>query len=172
MKNFILLTGLVMIFMTNAYSQTGDQTITLQKKKYYQNGQKLTSKEMKTILAGNPASAEEYHMYKKNMNVVAPLAITGTACILVGTVLNLASTVKDANNADTGEMTESSPSGLGLILIGCAAALVTIPFAIPATKHFKNAINNYNTSLQKTGCRPVQLKMLVGSNRVGLRVNF
>lgn len=161
-----------MILATSAYSQTDDKTITLQKKNYSQSGKKLSSKELKTILSGNTASQEEYYMYKKNMNVAVPLVITGTACVLIGTALSLSSSVKQANDLNNGEITESSMKGVGLILIGCVADLIAIPFIIPANKHFKKAINNYNTSLPKTGFRPVQVNMIFASNRVGFRVNF
>jgi len=173
MKNLILLTGLVMILMTSAYSQTNDKTITLQKKKYYQNGQKLTSKEMKTILTGNPASAEEFQMYKKNVTIGGTLVIAGSACLLAGSVISLASSIQQTKDINNGDLSgESSTSGLGLVLVGCIVDLVSIPFLIPAYKHYKNAINNYNSSLQKTSYRPVQLKMRVASNRIGVRINF
>jgi hypothetical protein len=172
MKKLVLLTGFLMFLLTTAFSQPENGAITFQKKKYYQNGHTLTSAQVNTLLAGNPASAPEYKKAKANMNVVAPIIIGGTVCLLAGSAITLASSMKQAKDVNDGKLSGAYPSGLGLVLLGLTIDLASIPFVIPASRHFKKSMDLYNSSVNKTGYRPLQFNLMFTSTGLGVRMNF
>jgi len=172
MKAFILSVSMILFILTDLCSQTPGGPITLEKKIYTQNGVALSSKQLKSVLSSNPASLPEFQKYKSNMNVATPLMIGGSACLLVGAAINLASSVKEANDINNGKLGNSYPSGLGLIIIGAVADLASLPLLLPARKHLTNSISEYNTSLKSTGKTPVQVEMVMHTTGLGVRVTF
>ena len=172
MKTFILSISMVLFILTDLCSQTPGGPITLEKKRYTQNGSVLKNKELKSLLSSNPASLPEFKKYKSNMNVATPLMIGGSVCLLAGAAINLMSSVKEANDVNNGELGKSYPSGLGLIIIGAAADLASLPFLFPARKHLTNSVNDYNSSLKTTGKIPFQFEVALHPTGLGLKVWF
>lgn len=172
MKAICILACMILFIHSDLVSQTPGGPITLNKKKYYMNGQVLKTKELKSILGANPASLPAFKKYKSNINVGAPLMVAGSACILVGATINLASAIKEANDINNGQMGNSYPSGLGIILVGAACELASLPFLFPARKHLLKSIEDYNTSLNATGKIPYQLEMVLHPASIGVRVSF
>lgn len=172
MKNLILSIGLLLTFILSAYSQKADSTITLTKKKFYQNSEIKTAKQVQTILANNPVSAPEYQKYKSNIRIATPLFIGGTVIVLVGTGINLAGSIQEAQDVDNGEMGGTYPNGLPIVLIGAAIDIVAIPFMISANKHFKKSLSDYNSSFKSVSSRPPQFNLMVNANGLGIRMRF
>ncbi len=172
MKKLILLCSILILTAPFGYSQTAPGKITIEKKRYYQNGQALKPTQLKSILAGNPASATEYLKSKKNMSIATPMILGGSLCVLAGSALSLAGSIKEANDLDNGTYSGDYPSGLGLILLGLVVDVAAIPLVIPANKHFKKSVELYNESLTKTGYRTIQLNMMVSSSGLGIRMSF
>lgn len=164
--------GLVLILLTDAMTQTPGGTITFDKKRYYVNGEETKFADIKTALSSNPASSAEYLKYKANLNVGAPLVIIGSGCLLAGAFINLASSVKQTNDINNGELGNSYPNGLGLVLIGLAVDLTSLAFLFPANKHIKQSINDYNASLKTTGRIQPRLEMVLHPTGAGIRVAF
>jgi hypothetical protein len=172
MKKLFILCGLIMFMTANAYCQPAAGKITLEKKRYHQNGKTMTSSQLKTTLSGNQASAPEYMKSKANMNIAAPMIIAGSVCVLAGSAISLASSIKEANELNSGTYSGDGASGLGLILLGLVIDVAAIPLIIPANKHLKKSIELYNSSLSNTGYRKVQVNMMVTSTGLGVRMNF
>ncbi len=163
---------MIAFILADLYSQTATGPITLEKKKYYMNGQVIKGKELKSILASNPASRPEYQKFKANMNVASPLIIVGSACILTGAVINLSSSIKEANDVNNGELGNSYPGGLGLILVGAACDLAALPFLFPAQKHLVKSVEDYNASLKTSGRIPAKVDVVLHPATIGIRVTF
>ncbi len=154
------------------YSQPATGKITLEKKRYYQNGQALNPAQIKSLLAGNPASAPEYLKYKRNMSFASPMIIGGSLCLLAGSALSLAGTLKESNDINNGTYSGDYPSGIGLILLGAVVDLAALPLILPANKQFKKSVELYNESQSKASYRTIKLDMIVSSRGVGVRMNF
>jgi hypothetical protein len=172
MKKLTLLFGILMIFVLSAYSQSEDKTITLKKKNYYQSGQKLNGKQLKTILSTNPASSSEYEKYRVNNSVGTPLLIGGSICALAGGAIALSSSIKESNDINNGELSGDYPTGIGLAALGLGLVLVAVPFMLPANKHFKKSVDLYNSNLKTTGYYQVRFNLMVKGNGLGIRVQF
>jgi hypothetical protein len=172
MKNLILTLGIIFAFVLTSYSQTADSTIKIEKKKYYQNGETKTPKQVETILANNPASSPEYQKYKKNARIAVPLLVTGTAILLTGTVINLVGSVQESQDVANGEIGGTYPNGLPIILVGAGVGIIAIPLVISANKHFKQSLSDYNSSFKSVSSRPLQFNLMVNSNGLGIRMQF
>ena len=169
MKKLILSVFMIMVVMLNAYSQTGDKTITLKKRKYYQNDQVISGSQFKTILANNPASAMEFKKMKTNATIGSVFFGLGTvACIYA--IANPPSEMKGSlhgliSDAEMSKHMTPLYIGAGLIVIGT-------PFIFSSKKHFKKSISDYNSSLKTVSYEPVQFNLLVNSNGLGVRMVF
>jgi len=172
MKNLFLSIGILVFFILNSYSQTADSTISLDKKKYIQNGEVKTVKQVQTILANNPASAPEFQEYKSKSRIATPMLIAGTAIVLTGAVVNLVGTAQEAQDVNNGEVEGSYVNGLPIVLVGAAVGIIAIPFVVSANKHFKKSLSDYNSSFKNMSSRPAQFNLIVSGMGVGLRMQF
>ena len=165
---------LLIIFVVNGNSQTNDKTITIQKKKYSQQGKVLTSGELKTLLSENPGSSAEYKKFKSNSNIGTPFLIAGSLAALGGAVLSFTSSAKQASDINNGKVSSSSTTGLSLALViaGAGCVIVGAAFLLPANKHFKKAINAYNANVSGVTSKSVKLNLMVKSAGLGVRVAF
>lgn len=172
MKTFFLSLSLIMTFMITAYSQSADSTLTLKKKQFYQNGQVKTYPQLKAILENNPASAPEYQKSKANSRIGTPIMAVGTIACLAGAAIGLSSSMKQSNDINNGNINGTYATGLPLVVVGAAAVFISLPFIISSNKHFKQSINDYNSSFKSTSYRPVQLNLMVNSSGVGINMRF
>lgn len=154
------------------YSQPATGKITIEKKKFYQNGQTLTPAQLKSLLAGNPSSSPEYLKYKRNMSFAAPMILGGSICVMAGAAISLAGSIKESDDINNGTYSGDYASGMGLILLGLVVDLAALPLILPANKQFKKSIELYNASQSKTSYRTIKLNMMVSSTGVGVRMNF
>lgn len=168
----MLLTVVLAISLGSAYSQVDDKTITVEKRKYYQSGQRLDLKQVKTILAANPASAPEYELYKKKNSIGTPCMLVGLGCVAAGAGVGMASSFKETDDLNNGQMPGDYPSGLGLMALGLVVEIVGVVFVIPANKHFKQAISDYNSGNSKSGLNNVQVKLYAYNKGLGIRITF
>jgi hypothetical protein len=172
MKNLILSLGLLIAFCLNAHSQAGDSQITIQKKRFYQNGQEIKFAAVKPQLAANPASAAEYKKYKTNSGIAIPFLAVGTVGVLAGPIINFAATAKQADEVNNGETSTTKVNALPIILAGAAVGLVGVTFTLVGNSHLKKSLNNFNESKKGAGLRPTQFDMMVNSDGVGVRMKF
>jgi hypothetical protein len=170
MKRLFLGIIMALIFI-DANSQAVDSPLTIQKKKVYQNGNKLKPAEFKAILENNTSSVAEYKLFNKNRTASAVFMCVGLATVAAGTAVMLSSTMKQANDLDNGEYNEYS-SGLGLIGMGLLIEIAGIPFSISANKHLKKSVDMYNSSINVTGSNQIEFKLIVYSNGLGVRMRF
>lgn len=169
----LLFTNAVFIFLlASAYCQTNDKTITIVKRKFYQAGQVLDLKQVKTILAGNSASSPKYEQYRKKSSIGYPCILVGGGFVLAGAGIGLASSIKETNDLNNGQLPGNYPSGLGLMAVGLVVEIVGAVFLVPANKHFKQSIKDYNSSFSKTGLNNIQIKLYANSKNIGLKVCF
>jgi hypothetical protein len=172
MKKLILFFSMLMLSSAFVCSQPSTGKITIEKRKYYQNGQALTPAQLKSLLAGNPASAPDYLKYKRNMSFASPMIIGGSVCVLAGAAISLAGSIKESNDLNNGTYSGDYPSGLGLILLGAVVDLAALPLILPANKQFTRSVELYNESQSKAYYRTIKLDMTVSSRGVGVRMNF
>ncbi len=172
MKKLILFCSIFLLTSVFVYSQPATGKITIEKRRYYQNGQALTPAQLKSLLAGNPASAPDYLKYKRNMSIAAPMVIGGSVCIMAGAAISLAGSIKESNDLNNGTYSGDYPSGMGLILLGALVDLAALPLMLPANKQFRRSLELYNESQSKTSYRTIELKMIVSSRGAGVRMNF
>ncbi len=156
----------------NTYSQTVDSTISIKKRKFYQNGQKLKPTELNRILSTNTFSAHEYQLYKKNSSISLPFLLAGSILVCAGSVVSFSSALKETNDINSGQLPGKYPSGLGLILVGGACVIVSLPFAIPAKKHLNKSIDLYNSSIKDVGSARIEFNLNVNSRGVGVIMRF
>lgn len=168
----LILTIIVSLFVISAYSQEVDSPIVKKGMKYSQNDQKLTKDQLYTALANNPASTESFQSWRKKEKLGLPFTYTGLGLALVGAGVNLSGTMKQKNDLDNGIYSEY-PSGMGFILAGLAVEIVGAVIIIPARrKHLVTAVNQYNSSLNNSGLRPISLELMANSYGLGVRVRF
>jgi hypothetical protein len=98
-----LITFVILIaFFVNASAQAGDSTITKQKNKYYQFGQRILSRKLNSVLANNSSSALELNKFKVNSSLGIASCVVGSATLLAGAVVFLASNIQHSNSGRTG----------------------------------------------------------------------
>jgi len=165
MKNLILLTGIFLVFIMNAYSQVGDSTIKFQRGKYYQNNKIIKYHELETILAYNSTSASELQKYNADIIISIPFVIVGAYYIITGTLNR-----KRELNVITFQ--EKSIFDYKKLLIGAACEVGGLSFALVANKHLKKSVSLYNSSLKDVGYKQVQANFMVNSNGLGISVVF
>jgi len=148
--------------------------ITKEGKYFYQNGREITSEDLKQELTSVPEAAEEYEKFKSNSNVGMGFMVVGTTCALIGAVVQLSSTAKQAQDLNSGNMPSenSSGGGLGLAVGGLGIVLLGIPFIASGNSHLKKSITLYNgKSKQSTHYKPT-LRMTMTTCSVGLQLKF
>lgn len=172
MKKLILFFSMLMLASSFVYCQPAAGKITVEKRRYYQNGQALTLTQLKSLLAGNPASAPDFLKYKRNMSIASPMVIGGSICVMAGAAISLAGSIKESNDLNNGTYSGDYASGMGLILLGAVVDLAALPLILPANKQFKKSIELYNESQSVASYRTIKLDMIVSSRGVGVRMNF
>lgn len=172
MKKMIFLIGFIGGIALSAYTQTSDSTITIQKRRYLQNDNLMKRNELKSVLLHCDASRPEYKKAKTSSTIGSVFMGTGAVLILAGAGINLAGSVQEANDLDNGELRDSYPNGLGLILVGAAIELASIPFLVSSGKHLKKSVSNYNSFNDKADSRPIRLNLVYTKNGAGLRLVF
>ncbi len=163
---------MIFVFLFSSFAQSGDKTITIQKKRFYQNGQVLTPAQVNKLLSESPASSAEYKLYKSKMAIASPILIVGGIGTLAGAAISLASALKEAGDVSSGKTSVTQYNGVPIMIAGVAVTLLSLPFAIPANKHLKKSISNYNSASKTTGYEPVQFNLMVNSKGIGVRMRF
>jgi len=172
MKKVMLSIIILIGFLFNAYSQAGDSTISMMRKKVYQNGQTISNAKLKSILKSNPASTQQFKKYQTNSAIGTTLLVAGTASVLVGAVINLQGNIQESNDIIEGDVKDSYPNGLGFLATGLVLDIIAIPLILSGSKQFKKALFNYNSSFGKTSAIPVQFNLMVNANGLGVRMQF
>ncbi|MFH1119222.1 MAG: hypothetical protein V1775_05320 [Bacteroidota bacterium] len=172
MKKTIFLIGFLVSIVLFAVAQTNDSTITIQKKRYYQDEKVLSKNQLKSLLMHCQASSPEYRKARSSGTTGSIILGTGSMFVLVGAGINLAGSIQEANDVSNGTIKSSYPNGLGLILVGVAIDLVSIPFMVSSGRHFRKSVNNYNASFEKADSRSVKLNLVYTQDGLGLRMHF
>ena len=152
---------------SSAQIRFGEKTISRQKKNYYQDGKILTFPEVKTILANNPSSADEYQQYRRTSSIMTPILVTGTAAIVISGILTVTHSIQQAKDPSKG-----GSNGMGLTWLGLSIDLIAIPFGIIGNRHFKKSIELYNSSIKGVGARSMHYNVMASSNGLGIRMTF
>lgn len=170
---YYLITGVLLIaFFINSNAQSADSTISKQKNKYYQFGQRILSRKLNSVLANNSSSALELNKYKVNSSLGIASCVVGSATLLAGAVVFLASNIQHSNSGRTGSAGNVNYTGFGMILGGLVLDLVGA-FAInSANKNLEKSIHNYNSRFKSTGMNPVKFNFSTSENGVGIVMKF
>jgi hypothetical protein len=172
MKKMILFIGFIVSIAQSGYTQSSDSIISIQKRRYLQNDKIMKRNELKSVLLHCQASMPDFKKAKSSSTIGSVFMGTGAVCILAGAGINFAGSVQEANDLDNGEVKDSYPNGLGLILVGAAIELASIPFLVSSGKHLKKSVSNYNLFINKADSRPVRLNLVYTRNGPGLRLIF
>jgi hypothetical protein len=173
MKKIVLFLGF-MLCMVSTYSQNGDGALVLKRNKVIQNDKVLKGPELRSILSSNPASAEAFKTCKQNATIGSSLMLAGAVFECAGAALLLSETIKEAKEVDKGNLGYETHYGASLALagLGLVSVAVGIPFNIKARKALMQSINDYNGSLKSSRYQPVEFKVLLSCNKVGLVMRF
>lgn len=163
MRKLVGLILLMIAFSYALYGQTNADTISIsggtawEKMKYYQHGELISAKQVRTVIEGNEIA---YAQFKKGQNnVVLGNVLAFTGGFLVGFQLGSAMAGGEAN--------------AGLLLAGGALIGVGIPINTNGMKQIKQSVDTYNNSITGTTSRnPVRLNFGLSANGVGLVLNF
>lgn len=134
------------------------QEITMQGKRFYMNGQQLSTHEVKEKMASN---AEALKLFKRGKNKAA----TGGLFVGLGVAFLSADLVKGlvSNEDYPGPVT----------YIGAGFLTISVPILIGKNKRIKEGIDLYNNGLKNTGdTDDYQLNMISDHNGCGIQLRF
>ena len=95
------------------------------------NKQSLPFTQMKTLLAGNTASASDFAIYKKGRTASIIFAAASTA--LIGSGLIIRNANKNLSN--------------GFLIAGVSLNVINFPITLNSKKHLRQSIYQYNKSV-------------------------
>ena len=152
MKKLIVL--LALLFSTYSFSQE----ITIQKGRYYINGQQISSRETKEKLASNPKALS---LFKKGKSKEA------NGGFLLG--FGIAFTVADAVKGLVSDEKYPGPA----TMIGIGAIALSIPIIVGKNKKMREGIEMYNSGLKNTGYNDdLELNVISNQNGYGIQLRF
>lgn len=123
---------------------------------FYQNGVKLTPKQLTDITATNPGAHKLMRKAKTNVTVAGVLGFAGG--VLIGIPLGTAIGGGDPKWSLAG-------AGAGLVL-------ASVPFSLSYSRNAKKAVSIYNSGLTRTGQRRLDFRFGLGLNGFAMKVNF
>lgn len=152
MKKLLALCCFFILTMASA------QEISMQKGKFFKNGNQISNWETKQLLITNP---EAYQYYKKAKTKEG----VGSFLLGIGIGLAVADVVKCAVS-DT-----DYPTGFTYVGAGCIVA--AIPIMSGRTKKMQKALEIYNNGIKSaTGATGFDLNVLANANGYGLQIRF
>jgi hypothetical protein len=176
MKKILLTIILAFFFLMNSFSQenTGDQKIYKNGRKYYQFGQKISFSKVKTLLANDPASKDEFKKFKTVNAVSNTFFIVGGVTAIGGAVLYLVSAAGQVATYNHGVITYPKRDYTGgfILVGGMVLELVGAIVSTGARKHLGNSINLFNSKTRTTGMNNIKLNFSTTENGVGLKMRF
>lgn len=155
----LLLSFILTLFMSNGFSQTQQDTITIKKSLgtvYIQNGKMLKPKQLLELTKSNPVAYEAMLKAKKNQVPAAIFGSIGGFCI--GYPLGAAISGSDMNWT--------------LLGVGAALTVISIPFSSAYNKNTSTAVKAYNEGLQKLSYKKVRLESMLSLRGLGLKATF
>ncbi|HNW90715.1 MAG TPA: hypothetical protein PKN48_13725 [Bacteroidales bacterium] len=162
------------VLSINNNLRAGASTIRHDRKKYYQNGQPISFREVKIILANNPASAPEISKYKTINGVSTAIYVIGGMAAIGGSIVSLVSTASQVATVSHGRITYPQRDYTGTVIMfgGIGLELVGALVGLGKKKHLENSINNYNSNFQNTSYFPVRFDFMANSDGLGIRMRF
>lgn len=158
--------------LVNLFSQEVEKVITIQKKKYYQNEERLTNKQLYSILSENPVSAENAQMARKNATIGNSLVLGGSVCLLVGSATFFSATLKENKDVQSGNAPGEYKYGWGWLGAAGGLIIVSIPFNVKSRKLMNKSVEQYNSTVSSTGQKPVEFELTTNSSGIGIRMRF
>lgn len=156
MKKLITIALLFGIFISAGFAQSAD-TISIVKNSYRYQGNKLSLKELSNITKSNSKAHKEIKMARSNAAGANMFGFIGG--FMIGLPLGTAIGGGDPNWELAG--------------IGFGVAFISIPFALKANKHAKNAVGIYNQDLNTTGkINNYNYNIFFSGNGIGIRVIY
>lgn len=123
---------------------------------FWENDRKLTNAELMKILSAHPSAHAEMKKARTNQAFSFVFSFTGGA--LIGWPIGTAAGGGDPNWT--------------LAAVGAGLVAIAIPFEIAFNKRAKNAVNLYNSGLQKSSRRKPAVHLGLSANRAGLVLQF
>lgn len=155
MKSTILLFAFLLV-SSFAFSQQ----LTYKKGKIYdENNTKLSSNQVKELLAVQPEFLAKYNAGRTKATVGGLLLGFGTGLIIA----DLAS-----------GLTQDKVYPSALTYVGLISTIISIPVTIGHSKKTKAAIDDYNQSLKskKVGFTVEKINILTNTNGIGMQISF
>lgn len=158
MKN-ILITCILLVCFISVKAQRQADTIQIEKKfntNYLLLGEKLTPKQLLTIMEVNPTAYDLMKKAKRNYD--ASQIIAGVGGFMIGFPIGTAIAGGDPNWL---------LAGIGVGLVG-----VAIPFSINYNKKARAAVALYNDGIRSLGSHKIEMKFALNAKGIGLTLNF
>ena len=152
---------LILIFLlsiSQLFAQYQSDTIEIRKSLgvvFRQNGKNLTPRQLMAKTQSNPEAFKEMQIAKNNFDVGTVFGCAGG--FMVGWPIGTALGGGKANWAMAG--------------IGAGLICISIPFSSAYSTHAKNAVKLYNHG-KLTGMVPVDFKLSLTANGIGVKMNF
>jgi hypothetical protein len=148
--------------------------LVIEKKRVYQDDVALKNKDIKTILMNSPLSSTEFKTYKMNQTVSMSFILAGTGLAALGGYLAFAESKKELDEVNDGNLNnEANYSGaMTAIGAGLACVIVSIPFSVKAKKSFRKSIDLYNSGIKESRSNPIEFRMNLTYNQVGITMRF
>ena len=160
MKTVIILSALFLVFHSQAFAQTKDNSITMKNGffgwQFYQNDQKLKVTEVAKMMESNPQASTYIRSARTNNTWASIIGTIGG--FMVGYPLGQAAGGGNANWTVAG--------------IGGGLIVAAIPISIKANKQAKNALVAYNESQKSTSSRKAEFDFGFTGNGIGMTVHF
>lgn len=159
MKKLFLVFAFLLIGMSNLFAQNQSDSIEIRISagvRYYQNGNKLTQRQLLRIMKTDNLAYSEMVSAKANSDAAIILGATGG--FLLGYQVGKLIAGVYPNNV--------------WAFVGGALMIASIPIMIQSNKKAKNAVRYYNDGLNQTGFYKVELRIGMNENGVGLCLHF
>lgn len=151
-KNLLLL--IVILFSTLSFSQE----IKLERGKYFVNGNQISTRETKQMLASNPEALKLFKSGLSKESTGGFLIGFGGALVITDIVVGMVSDVNYPTIAT---------------YIGAGALLVSIPIISGKNKKMRQGIEIYNNGLKNTGFNEnFELTVISNQNGYGVQIRF
>jgi hypothetical protein len=159
MKKLFLILAFLLIGMSNLFAQNQSDSIEIRISsgvRYYQNGNKLTQRQLLTIMKTDNLAYSEMVSAKANSDMAIILGASGG--FLLGYQLGKLIAGVYPNNV--------------WALVGGVLMIASIPIIIQSNKKAKNAVRYYNDGIKQSALHKTEYRIGLSGNGLGLSMRF
>lgn len=167
MKTLFSFLLVVFVLANPLYSQDEPSVILVRKgnKVFKETGERVSARELKSILNSYPASAS--HLSKANTNYTVGSVLMGGAVVCMA--INLVLEIDRTSQANQGKIKSSDPT---FLLVGSGLMLASLPFIISGSSQSKKAVDRYILDQKKQSLNNQGFYLQFKGNEIGICYKF